>query len=102
MKNKVIIGDVPCWWTRWENIKYPMERICPICNKEINKFVGRIHIINNYILFPNISCHLDCFSEDKAEETIVRIKDNYEQSKAALEKALADGAAWFSHIKEKI
>jgi len=105
MNNKVMIGTVLCWWRRLGAIKYPrierypMKRICPVCNEEINNLEGRILLINNYIMFPNISCHLDCFPEDKAEETIVRIKNNYEQSKAALEKVLSEGKAWFSDIE---
>lgn len=105
MKQKVMIDDVPCWYNILGPIKhprierYPMVRTCPMCGKEIDQYEGRVIIINNYIMFPNIACHLECFPEDKAEETIRWIKENYETCKAALEKALSEGKPWFSHIK---
>lgn len=106
MKHKVMVGDIPCWWRRLEAIsnsrimeKYPVERFCPVCGEEIDQLDGRVIIINNYVMFPNISCHLACFSDDKAKETIIWIRDNYEKCKAALEEALDEGKPWFSHVK---
>ncbi|MGW8177521.1 MAG: hypothetical protein ACWGQW_01825 [bacterium] len=104
-KQQVMIDDVPCWYQSLGPIKhsvierYPMERTCPVCGEEIDTLEGRVLIINNYVMFPNVSCHLDCFPMDKAEETIRQIKEHYEKSKAALEQALDEGKAWFSHIE---
>lgn len=100
--NKVMIGDVPCGWREIKPAKlnnFCEKTYCPVCNEEIDELESRIILINNYLLFPNIFCHLKCFSKDKAEEIILCVKKNYEQSKAILEKALYDGKPWFSYIK---
>jgi len=66
---------------------------CPICNKEFIIGDDSILVLNDGKLFPNILIHKDCFSEDKPENTIYVIKENYEQAKIKLEEI----RSWFDY-----
>ena len=103
MKYKVMIGDVPCWWQKMKPVnlnRYGIEkRYCPLCNKELYTTDGCILVINNYILFPNVSCHISCAPNGLDKEMITVIWELYKDSKIALKRAIEDGKPWFHHIK---
>lgn len=105
MKHKVMIGDIPCWWKEYGPAKCKSKfdtpkRFCPRCGLEVNwEEEGCILIINNQLLFPNISIHTDCAPYGVDEDVIISIWEHYKKSKGALEKALTEGKPWFSYIK---
>jgi len=103
MKNKIMIGDVPCWWQECKPVnvdRYMTDNVwCPLCGKEFYAPDGCILIVNNNKLFPNIQCHNSCAPNGITEEIVLALKKNYEDSKALLESVSDIIKQWFPHIK---
>lgn len=99
---KLMIDGKLCWWTELkptntDRYNFP-QRYCPFCGEEVYTLDRGILIGSNNVLFPNVSCHVECVPNGITEEVMLFVKKHYEESRDFLEEALAFGKPWFSYI----
>jgi hypothetical protein len=90
----------PCYFREmvWKQSKRTDEKICPFCLGPIQTGDKVFLVITNYVLFPNVICHIKC-AKKVDEEIVKRLMDSYGEAKEAFKKATE---CWFAHLKDEI
>lgn len=83
-----------CVYKRIENITRHWDdpvRFCPLCKQQISKGDTIYLFINNYILFPNISCHAECIHDKVTPDTIEKLIYSFQ----SFLRVYSQAKAWF-------